>query len=535
MLSFTYLIPLYMAQRDSDYVVLALNKKAMDFLRTEDFKSTLLYLKKAEALLSSAQFLNSKKLYALTLNNFGCYYKRTDNLKVALSFLNKALEVESQPPVDINNLSGTHLNICAILSTMNEHTKALAHSLKALNLLKSKYLEDPSLLTLYIAAHHNTGLEFENIDQVSEAENIYKKGYQIAVQSLGSSHPLTCSLKQSIFDLRKNQVDDRWGHGKASPVNRSKTLLAGRNKSVNRPNASKFRSRLLKRIEKIRFITGDRLQPMFRKEEIRVEEFNKRTGYEVKRGVSESFSERTGEGDEEVQAKAQKLLYLSESEVGGETTEELKAFKGVQVSIATQVQMFDSNYLLDLKNKAAVRIQKHVKGFLARRRTEYFKYQRILREAEKQAKRAKESLKRLRARKATKPIKDNQTINTELVPIAYKDKLESPTKTSSTWTGKPYSKLTTITEEDNEIAFKVVVIQKNFKGWKARKSYLIQRKAAVIIQKHVRRYQVQKLYLKIKEAIVFIQRVWRLYLKKFKLVPRKRIPSTVLKNKNKKK
>lgn len=525
---------LYMAQNDSDSIVLTLNKKAMDFLRTEDYKSSLFYLKKAESLLNSEKIFNPKKLYALTLNNFGCYYKRTDNLTVALNFLKKALEVESQPPVDINNLSGTHLNICAILSTMNEHAKALAHSLKALNLLKSKHLEDPSLLTLYIAAHHNAGVEYENINQVIEAESIYKKGFQIAMQSLGPGHPLTCSLKSSIFNLKKTQINIKWAYNKASPVNKSKTLLAGRNKSVTRPNTSKFRSKLLSRIEKIRFITGDRLQPMFKKEEIKIKDFKNRTFYEALNRIDDSQSEKSeieDFEDEEIQANAQKLLYLSESELKSETTEELKTFKGIQVSIATQVHMFDSHYISDLKNKAAIRIQKQIRGFLARRRMEYLKYQQMLKEAEKQAKRAKESLKRLRARKSIKPVKVIQTINTELIPIAYKDKLESPSKTSSTWTGMGNSKLTTIAEEDNEVESKVVIIQKNFRGWKARKSYLIQRNAAISIQRNVRRYQVQKLFLKIKEAIVFIQRVWRLHLKKFKLVPRKSIHLIARKNK----
>lgn len=530
-----------MAKRDSDSLVLALNKKAMDYLRSEDYKSSLLYLQKAEALLNSCKIANSKKLYALTLNNFGCYYKRTENLQVALNFLKKALEVESQPPVDISNLSGTHLNICAILSTFGEHSKALAHSLKALNLLKSKHLEDPSLLTMYVAAHHNAGVEYENVSQVVEAESVYKKGFQIAAQYLGSNHPLTCSLKCSIFNLKNGQAGETGLICKVSQNSKSKTLLASRNKSVTRPNTSKFRSKFISKFEKIRFITGDRLQPMFKKDEIRLKDFKNSAIFEVPQ-VDEStnvnFVEQDSDKDveedeEEIRAKAKMLLEASGSETKSEVTEELKGRKGVQISIATQVHLFDSSYIYGLRDKAAVRIQKHVRGFLARRKTEYLKYQKILRNAEKQAKNAKESLKRLRMRKNIKPVRSIQPVITELIPIAYKDKLDSPIKTSSTWTGKGFNKLTTIDEEENDVIQKIIVIQKNFRGWKVRKLYMTKKRAAIIIQKNIRKYQVQKLYLKIKEAIIFIQRVWRLYLKKFKLLPSKRFHILARKSKSK--
>lgn len=528
-----------MAQKDSDSLVLALNKKAMDYLRNEDYKSSLFYLQKAEALLNSRKIGNSKKLYGLTLNNFGCYYKRTENLQVALNFLKKALEVESQPPVDISNLSGTHLNICAILSTLNEHSKALAHSLKALNLLKSKHLEDPSLLTMYVAAHHNAGVEYENVNQAVEAENIYKKGFQIALQYLGGNHPLTCSLKCSIFNLKSGPAEAKGLLGKVSPNNKSKTLLVSRNKSATRPNTSKFRSKFISKFDKIRFITGERLQPMFKKDEIKFRDLKNRTIFDSSRLnesanenlVEQESDEDLEEDEEEIQAKAKMLLQESESK--SEETEKLKVSKGIQISIATQVHLFDSSYILDLRDKAAVRIQKHVRGFLARRKTEYLKYQKILKNAEKQARNAKESLKKLKARKNFKMVKSIQPVNTELIPIAYKDKLDSPIKTSSTWTGKGYSKLTTIDEEENDIVLKIIIIQKNFRGWKERKLYLTKKRAAIIIQKNIRRYQVQKLYLKIKEAIIFIQKVWRVYLKKFKLLSSKRFKILARKSKSK--
>ena len=165
-----------MKQRSSDAVVFNYNRRAMEYLRNEDYNNALLYLTKAEEILNYGDVINLNKLYGITLNNFGCFYKRTGNPTLSLNFLRKALEIETSPPIDTNNLAGTHLNICAIYSQIDDHDKALAHALKALNLLKSKYQEDPEVLTTLLVAHHNAGVEYEFLYQIPEAYNIYKKG-----------------------------------------------------------------------------------------------------------------------------------------------------------------------------------------------------------------------------------------------------------------------------------------------------------------------------------------------------------------------
>jgi tetratricopeptide (TPR) repeat protein len=63
---------------------------------------------------------------AVTYNNFACIFRRTKKLRSALSYLEKALEIEynylhfSELPVEdclqVSNPCDIHLNICAILS-----------------------------------------------------------------------------------------------------------------------------------------------------------------------------------------------------------------------------------------------------------------------------------------------------------------------------------------------------------------------------------------------------------------------------------
>ena len=165
-----------MIGNDLDEFILHLNRDAMNYLKDENYSLALKTLKDADKLLKSIDSNGNTKVQAITLNNFGCFYKRSGNPSLALNFLRKALEVESKPPIDINNLAGTHLNICAILSQIGDHYKALSHALKALNMLKSNYSEDSSLLTTLLVAYHNAGVEYELLSQNNEANSIYKKG-----------------------------------------------------------------------------------------------------------------------------------------------------------------------------------------------------------------------------------------------------------------------------------------------------------------------------------------------------------------------
>ena len=79
-------------------------------------------LKKAEALIEEMKEKNQtetpdfSKLYSLTMNNLGCYYKKMYKPNVALKYMQWALmnDINSKQPK--SHLSSTKLNICAILS-----------------------------------------------------------------------------------------------------------------------------------------------------------------------------------------------------------------------------------------------------------------------------------------------------------------------------------------------------------------------------------------------------------------------------------
>jgi tetratricopeptide (TPR) repeat protein len=105
-----------------------LNKEGMEFLSYGNYQECHRLLKMAESLLKSATHLDgsdSSKLYALTMNNLGCYYKKISKPNVALRYMKQALEREEESQQPKSHIASTKLNICAILSQMRKHRMAI--------------------------------------------------------------------------------------------------------------------------------------------------------------------------------------------------------------------------------------------------------------------------------------------------------------------------------------------------------------------------------------------------------------------------
>ena len=120
-------------------------------------------MRKAETLTDEGD-----KYRAVTYNNFACIFRRTKKLRSALSYLEKALEIEynylhySADSVDnclqVLNPTDIHLNICAILSQMGKHELALQHAMKALILIQDE------LITKIMAQEEEGNQEIKKID-----------------------------------------------------------------------------------------------------------------------------------------------------------------------------------------------------------------------------------------------------------------------------------------------------------------------------------------------------------------------------------
>lgn len=131
--------------RSASEAAIICNILSMSFLQKENFQVSLELLHKAVSLTEEGD-----RYRAVTYNNFACVFRRTKKLRSALSYLEKALEIEynylhfSEQAVDeclqVSNPCDIHLNICAILSQMGKHELALQHSMKALILIQDELI-----------------------------------------------------------------------------------------------------------------------------------------------------------------------------------------------------------------------------------------------------------------------------------------------------------------------------------------------------------------------------------------------------------
>lgn len=68
------------------------------------------------------------------------YNCRLGKLRTALSFLEKALDIETSL-IYHSSKADTHLNICAVLSQLNRHDLALHHAQSAIMIVQSNLLK----------------------------------------------------------------------------------------------------------------------------------------------------------------------------------------------------------------------------------------------------------------------------------------------------------------------------------------------------------------------------------------------------------
>jgi hypothetical protein len=176
------------------------NQQAMDCLQAEKFPAALRHFKQALGLIKAPK-ASQLKLIALTYSNIGCYYKRLGQFKTALKYLRGALDLESQTTMEATDLAGTHLNICAILSRLKQHSSAYQHASAALGLLTRQQQSSANAQTLVIALH-NAGVELEFLQEFNKATQAYLSGLQVAIKHFGETHPLTERLQMSFLAVR---------------------------------------------------------------------------------------------------------------------------------------------------------------------------------------------------------------------------------------------------------------------------------------------------------------------------------------------
>lgn len=86
---------------------------------------------------------HSPRLAIITYNNMACVYRQSNNLPMALLYINKAQKeadlacLDNSDDTILKVVTDCSLNLCAILSSMGEHFRALKAAKKALKMVSA--------------------------------------------------------------------------------------------------------------------------------------------------------------------------------------------------------------------------------------------------------------------------------------------------------------------------------------------------------------------------------------------------------------
>lgn len=449
----------------------------MDHLRAENFPSALGFLTKAVNLLETPDL--PVKLKAITLNNLGCFYKRTGKLKVALQYLHKALDLDVSSPADRTNLAGTHLNVCAIHSTLGSHDVAIRHAYEALELLKEAELTPNNAATVAIA-YHNAGVEEEHLKNYERAADLYVTGWKSAAGRLGQSHGLTVSLKESyqaLLETKSKVSGGRSGKDMKLPS------IPKRKSFSKSQDTSSYRKHYSKSVVNTRDSTPDRALTS-------LEPVKSAPGsshpMKHKRAVSNGRPPRSFR------------------------------FKKVDANVSetrTQPKKLPTLAVWKRLQYAAVTIQRHWRGFKVRQSLQTYEVPTPSnggrrREAERMAKEALAELELLKLEVlSTKLMKNAQNSIKFVRKTAFAGKISGYVRPNSR---NFHATLTPIPESSGEgRKGRLRQIQARIRGVVTRRTFIRKEQAATTIQKHVRSRGVRVLFHKVLEAVSVIQDYWR--------------------------
>ena len=494
-----------------DSEILTLNKRAMEKLRSNVYSDAFSYLSEAEGLLQSVPA--SDQLWGITLNNLGCYFKKTGKFEEALSCLNQALDKERKASKDLINLAGTHLNISAIYSQLKVHETALSHAAKALKILQNCPDRNTNMWTTQVIAHHSAGLEYESLFRILEALHMYKKGWEIGKDKLGDHHALTLSLKRSMMKLSQvNYSSEVIPSGRPSRITMRKPKTSSSRhmqrkvpmsvpphkkresfpniydnlplkenlSSVNYAEKTKPRRNITHSAEKYR---STLMVPTPPRRQIQTISKKK---YETLKNIIDELEGNIMDRDVSIDNPLNTDLVNFRNRI---KCDELK-----NSSIGVQVEM------REVKNKKNERenLEKQVASRKVKKPSEKIEENIAvkMKEAENRAKEAMKEVDKLK--KAREMLEVNE--KKELMPVPSKTKVEFFKR----------KHLHTIYESRYEDQLEpVILIQSHIKAWLQRTRFRKIKKAADVIQKCMRMLITKSLYKHIISAAVCIQAVYR--------------------------
>lgn len=213
------------AMKAEEKLGLLYNTVAMSYMQKEDYRAALKLLRKAITL--SADIPEYITVRIQTLNNIACLYRRIDRPRAALMLLREALTLlqlhhstlSSSHHLAVRPI--THLNMCAILSSLGAHEEAVEHARSAVMYCQKQFLneslekrsdkteeskEDEEMskqrLTEQIVilgiSYHNLGVEEECLKHYTASIEWYQKALKLAAEHIGVDATLTRTFQDSL-------------------------------------------------------------------------------------------------------------------------------------------------------------------------------------------------------------------------------------------------------------------------------------------------------------------------------------------------
>ena len=179
-------------------IILNSNKAAIQLLKNQEFDLAKPYLDTCVNILSSKKVKNAKKLFPITLNNYGCYYKRLGRLPEALEYFDSALEMSQGKGL---NVTETYLNISNVFLQSGRHSDALQAGYKAMRSLKTSRKYSKTAVLVYQAL----GNLYKLMGMVQESQQMYLKGLITSQRVLGNANKLTKDLESAYDSQRKSK------------------------------------------------------------------------------------------------------------------------------------------------------------------------------------------------------------------------------------------------------------------------------------------------------------------------------------------
>lgn len=354
--------------KQKEEVVISYNKLAMEQLQAENFEHSMSYLKQAlMGIKSITEEMIKGKLMAITFNNLGCLFKRTKNYSEALKYLYKAIDLETKLPNEAATIAGAHLNICSILSQQRDHVKAIRHGLRSIFLLKSIHKEQPKHIPTLVIAYHNVSSEYQLLGQLEDAEDCLRLATRLGTEHLGPQHSLTVTVKNALAQISSSKSPG-FDYFAKVPTPRSRfPIVSAKSRQSRQSRATSHDSR----------------KTLYREGRSRVTD----------RGSSQKASNPSRS-----KAKIMKKFEIQKPFVPKIFSEEeisIKTDKSFS-SITSALRKIDLQQHKATERVAAIMIQAHWRGHLARKRYNDMKIHAKLKLAELKARKAVEEYEKLK-------------------------------------------------------------------------------------------------------------------------------------------